>query len=266
MSLLKLLLLLEARKSTAESSDEGLSIWEGSDGFALVDFNGAMINLSQVPTPFLANTFRKVRGQLAVPDYERLCDFLQSRCKISCAEMFYKSHPDGLKVGSVAAEKGYGPTLYYILGKKSPTGFIVSDYNVRPSALDVWQRFYDNPKVPKKQRSDLSAFKKEVPEVLKYAYKVIDSKTNLRRLRNEYKIGLQDFKEQLQERLEEIYPDTGDLSGYVDRLKIEDAIEGAAEIHFRANYDKPVVPKAAPAPEPPPPPPPQEPEAELEWE
>ncbi len=237
MSLLKLLVLLEARKSTAEYADEGLSLWEDNveEAFALLDFNRAIVDLSQMSDERLINTLQIVEKKYTFTQ-DGLVKVL-AECNLVCGELFYRRHPDGLQVANVAAEKGYGPTLYYILAKKSRTGFIVSDNSVRPSAIDVWQHFYDNPKVPRKVRIDVETFRNK-PTAIRYAYQPTDSKTNLSRLREEYQVGLEDFKEQLKERLEEMYPEKGMIMAvFVDELDFDSIIRETASRHFRNAYD-----------------------------
>lgn len=247
MSLIKLL-RLEARKTTAEASDEGLALWDGIGAFALLDFNRAILSLAKVPDERLKYIFATGKSAWSTEKktviYEVGADelgrFLHKSCKLICGSMFYGQRAAYLPVWMAAAEKGYGPMLYFILSKKSPSGFIGSDSSVRPSAQAVWEKFYQNKSVERKIRPDVARFAEQPSKALKYIYKIKDSKTNVSRLKQEYKIGLEDFQEQLTERLCQIYSqfDEKYIAEYVDRLPFSVAVEQAASLHFKDFYDK----------------------------
>jgi len=248
MKSLVTLLKLEARKTTAEASSEGLAIWEDSQDFSLLDFNRAILKLSRAPDNMLKQTFQMSRTENLIDvDGEALGSFLM-RLGLVVGQMSFMKRSKYYGVATVAAEKGYGPMMYYILAKKSKTGYIASDDQVRPEAQGVWQRFYDDKKVQRELRPEVENeddngffYGRKMPVALKYMYRPVDSKTNLGALKRELEIGLTDLQEQIAERLTDLYPSAKpeDVTDYVmGRLPFNVGIGQASDQFFAAIYHK----------------------------
>ncbi len=178
-------LLFEARKSSEDLLGEGIGLFLGENKIALVDWASTVRNAEQNP------------GKPSMKDVKIL------------GQIIYETRDDVLQVRYANADHGYGPILYYVLAKVSPTGYIESDYIVSNGARRVWSEFFRRG-VPKRVRPKFNdreyGLNKELAAVffssadgrkvylpLCYQYAPKDSKIRFQTLIREYEVGAEEF-------------------------------------------------------------------------
>lgn len=181
-------LLFEAKKSSAEMAASGIGLWSGTmksadffEGpyFALLDWATAASAIEALSTKDFSKLFNVTSAKMS----DDIANFLLSAnvCKgIIC----HKDLGDYEQISYVAAEKGYGPALYYIVAEDSDSGFIGSDKDVTDAAAKIWKHFYDQAKTPRKARQE--SFEREE---LQYIYAPSDPSQSFESLRAVTKSG-----------------------------------------------------------------------------
>lgn len=228
-------LLFEARKTSEEALGEGLGLVQikGKNTIVLVDWNSSILN---------------VRDLSALSGVD--ADEISSRLIDVVGMIDFSKVGEHFQVARSGAQKKYGPLMYYILAKLSPSGFIMSDRSVSVEARSVWSKFY-NSKVERKVRPEVERRDggvspslardffdvpagKQVYLPLCYAYAPKDSRIMLRSLMKENQIGMQDFAEQVVE----LFPSFAKDADTVIEHHLTGLIYRAASRFFSDQYDK----------------------------
>lgn len=163
-------MLFETRQTAASIAEAGIGLWGGRMSnaaffvgpyLALVDFRVADRLIGELDAKSFAKLFNVTSSSLS----EGVAQALLSKgaCKgVIC----HTDKGEYEQISYVAAEKGFGPALYYAVTNLSDTGFIGSDKDVTPAAEKVWQRFYSDTAVHRQARPE----KNFQSEPLKYIY------------------------------------------------------------------------------------------------
>ena len=204
-------ILFERRKTSNDLLSDGVGlVLYSEESLMLVDFNKAILQLANTPDSKL----------LSLLNYDMETVFESSIVGTITWKNVQEEDEGGNSfqaavVATSAAQKGYGPIMYFILAEVSK-GYIMPDTQISKQALAVWRKFYDNTKVPVRSTSRTPNWGASNP--VSYAYKPRDPSLSIPGLKEEASIGLKDLQEQLQERLEA-------LQGKMDAYQLRDAKE-----------------------------------------